>query len=304
MYRGGPVRVTGYVCDREGTAMPIDVEKVLGAELPGAAMAWDADDVILYHLGVGAGVPPNADGELEYTYEARLKVLPSFGVLPVFSALGGLGGVEGLSFNPMMLLHGEQEIEVFAPIPTHAKVDNAAKVTGIYDKGKGALLVIDATTTDESGNRLFANRFSAYIRGEGGFGGESGPPPGNDPPARAPDHVVESKTLPQQALLYRLSGDKNPLHVDPAFAKMGGFDTPILHGLCSYGIVCKAVVDAALGGAVGKVSRYGARFTGVVFPGETIVTSMWDEGDRIVVAARTGERDSPVISNAAITVRT
>src|SRR5437870_3279453 len=283
--------------------MPIDVEKVLGAELPGAAMTWDADDVILYHLGVGAGVPPTADGELEYTYEARLKVLPSFGVLPVFSALGGLGSVEGLSFNPMMLLHGEQEIEVFAPIPTHAKVENTAKVTGVYDKGKGALLVIDATTTDEAGRPLFANRFSAYLRGEGGFGGESGPPPGNEPPARAPDHVVESPTLPQQALLYRLSGDKNPLHVDPAFAKMGGFDTPILHGLCSYGIVCKAVVDTVLGGQVAKVARYGARFAGVVFPGETIVTSMWEEPDRVVLAARTSERDTPVISNAAVTVR-
>jgi len=129
-------------------------------------------------------------------------VLPSFGVLPVFSALGGLGGVEGLSFNPMMLLHGEQEIEVFAPIPTHAKVDNAAKVTGIYDKGKGALLVIDATTTDESGNRLFANRFSAYIRGEGGFGGVSGLPPGNEQMARVHDPAVASTPPPKLALLH------------------------------------------------------------------------------------------------------
>jgi acyl dehydratase len=283
--------------------VPIDLDKVLGAELPGAVATWDADDVILYHLGVGAGVPPTDDNELEYTYEARLKVLPSFGVLPVFGALAGLVGLEGLSFNPMMLLHGEQEIELSGPIPTQAKVDNTAKVSGVYDKGKGALVVVEAQTNDESGRPLFVNRFAAFLRGEGGFGGEPGPAPGNEPPARDPDHVVESPTLPQQALLYRLSGDKNPLHIDPSFAQLGGFDKPILHGLCSYGIVCKAVVDTALGGDVGAVAGYRARFSGVVFPGETIVTSMWEEGGRIVVSARSKERDTPVISNAAITLR-
>jgi acyl dehydratase len=283
--------------------VPIDLDKVLGAELPGAVATWDADDVILYHLGVGAGVPPADEGELQYTYEARLKVLPSFGVVPVFGALAGLVGLDGLSFNPMMLLHGEQEIELSGPIPAQAKVDNTAKVTQVYDKGKGALVVVEARTDDESGKPLFVNRFAAFLRGEGGFGGEPGPAPGNEPPARSADHVVESATLPQQALLYRLSGDKNPLHIDPSFAQLGGFDRPILHGLCSYGIVCKAVVDGALGGDVGKVAGYRARFSGVVFPGETIVTSMWEEGERIVVSSRTKERDTPVISNAAIVLR-
>ena len=120
---------------------------------------------------------------------------------------------------------------------------------------------------------------------------------------RAPDAVVESPTTPHQTLLYRLSGDKNPLHVDPEFAKLGGFDTPILHGLCSYGIVCKAVVDEMLDGDVAAVSGYGVRFAGVVFPGETIVTSMWREDDRILVAAQTKERQSPVVSHAALTLR-
>ena len=174
----------------------------------------------------------------------------------------GLVGLEGLSFNPMMLLHGEQEIELSGPIPSQAKVDNTAKVSGVYDKGKGALVVVEAQTNDESGRPLFVNRFAAFLRGEGGFGGEPGPAPGNEPPARDPDHVVESPTLPQQALLYRLSGDKNPLHIDPSFAQLGGFDRPILHGLCSYGIVCKAVVDTALGGDVGAVAGYRARFSG------------------------------------------
>jgi acyl dehydratase len=283
--------------------MPIEVDKVVGTELPGQVSEWNVDDVILYHLGLGAGVPATDENELEYCYEGKLKVLPSFGVLPVFSTLGGMIGVEGMSFNPMMLLHGEQEITIHKPLPTRAKVENSARITDVFDKGKGAAVVVQAETKDEQGELLCTNRFLAFIRGEGGFGGEPGPAPGNDAPDREPDIVTESITLPQQALLYRLSGDKNPLHVDPNMAAMGGFDTPILHGLCSFGIVCKAAVDKALGGDVTKVGAYAARFAGVVFPGETIVTSMWREGDKILLNATTKERGTPVITNAAVTVK-
>ena len=283
--------------------MPIEVDKVVGTELPGQVSEWDPDDVILYHLGLGAGVPATDDNELEYTYENRLKVLPSFGVLPVFSTLGGMIGVEGMSFNPMMLLHGEQEITLHKPLPVRAKVENSARITDVFDKGKGAAVVISAETRDEQGELLCTNRFLAFIRGEGGFGGEPGPAPGNVAPEREPDIVTESTTLPQQALIYRLSGDKNPLHIDPAMAQLGGFDTPILHGLCSFGIVCKAAVDSALGGDVTKVGSYAARFAGVLFPGETLVTSLWREGDKILINATCKERGTPVISNAAITVR-
>ncbi len=283
--------------------MPIEVDKVVGATIPGAVSQWDEDAVILYHLGVGAGVPPTDPGELQYTYESSpLKVLPSFGVIPVFQMLGGLVGLEGLSFNPMMLLHGEQDLVLHKPLPARAKVENTGRVSDVFDKGKGALVVVETETKDESGDLLCTNRFSAFIRGEGGFGGESGPAPGNEPPAREPDVVAESPTLPQQALLYRLSGDKNPLHVDPNMAALGGFETPILHGLCSFGIVCKAAVDKALDGDVTKVARYQARFSGVVFPGETIVTSMWREGDKVVLSAATKERGTPVITNAALTI--
>ena len=282
--------------------MPIDVSKVLGAELPASVTEWDADRVILYHLGVGAGVPPTDPNELSYTYENVLKVLPSFGVIPVFGMLMGMMFVDGIQVNPMMILHGEQDLVLHRPLPTAAKVENTGRVAHIYDKGKGALAVIEAETRDAGGDLLCTNRFGAFIRGEGGFGGESGPAPGNTPPDRQPDLVVESPTLPQQALLYRLSGDKNPLHADPAMAALGGFDRPILHGLCSFGMVCKAVVDRALDGSVERVARYQVRFSGVVFPGETLVTSMWQEGDRIVIATKTKERDSAVISNAAITV--
>jgi acyl dehydratase len=283
--------------------MPIDVSKALGASLPDGASTWGPDDVMLYHIGVGAGVPATDPNELEYTYEQNLKVLPSFGVIPVFGTLMGVMNVPGVQINPMMILHGEQDLEIHKPIPTSAKATHAAKVVEIWDREKGASIVLEAKTTDESGEPLFTNRFSVYVRGEGGFGGDRGPRPGNLPPEREPDVVVERATLPQQALLYRLSGDKNPLHADPSFAAMGGFDKPILHGLCTFGIVCKAVVDNVLDGDVTKVARYQVRFAGVVYPGETIVTNVWKEGDQLLIRALVKEREAPALTNAAITVR-
>ena len=286
--------------------MTIDVSKAVGAVLPPGAATWTPDDVILYHLGIGAGTGPGKvtdPRELEYTYERRLKVLPSFGVVQVGSGPGGLGAVPGISINFALVLHGEQSIEIHRPIPVAAQAETAARVAAIYDKGRAALIVLETVTREKGGEPLFTNRFSIFARGEGGFGGDPGPKPGNEAPDRAPDLVVESPTVPHQALLYRLNGDKNPLHVDPEFAKMGGFETPILHGLCSYGVVCKAVVDHALGGAVDRVAAYEARFTGVVYPGETIVTSMWREDGRILLSAKTAERGSPVLGNAAIVER-
>ncbi|MDH3212360.1 MAG: MaoC/PaaZ C-terminal domain-containing protein [Myxococcales bacterium] len=283
--------------------MPIDPKRALGAKMGEGKSSWTRDQVILYHLGVGAGNPPTDPGELEYTYEKNLKVLPSFGVIPVFGSMGGLGSTPGLEFNFAMLLHGEQDIEIHQPIPPEATVTSGGEIVGIYDKGKAALVVLEMKTRDGADKPLFTNRFSLFLRGEGGFGGESGPKAGNIPPERDPDGVIERPTLPQQALIYRLSGDKNPLHADPEFAKMAGFDTPIIHGLCSYGVACKAIVDEVLGGDVTKVARYQARFSGVGFPGETYVTSYWKEGDRILIQAKSKERDAPIITNSAITVR-
>ena len=283
--------------------MPIDAGKALGSELNPITSSWDEDDVILYHLGIGAGVPATDPNELEYTYESKLKVLPSFVTIPSFPMMGQLGAVDGLDFNFAMLLHGEQAIQIHQPIPTSMNgATHSGRVSEIYDKGKGALVILEVDTHGSDGEKLFTNRSSIFLRGEGGFGGESGPAAGNVAPERQPDHVVESVTLPQQALLYRLSGDKNPLHADPAFAAFGGFDRPILHGLCSYGVVCKAVVDTVLEGDVTRASSYAARFAGPVFPGETIVTSIWEEEGTFLVSAHTKERQSPVISNAALTV--
>jgi acyl dehydratase len=284
--------------------MPIDPQKASGATMPVSEASWDQDKVILYHLGVGAGLGKPTDAkELEYTYEANLKVLPSFGVIPAFGSMAGIGSVPGISINFAMVLHGEQDLEIHRPIPVVATVENHPRIVGLYDKGKAAVIVVEVVTKLKGGEPLFTNRFSTFARGEGGFGGDPGPKPGNNPPERKPDLVVESPTMSHQALIYRLSGDKNPLHADPAFAKLGGFDVPILHGLCSFGVVCKAVVDNMLGGDVTKVARYQTRFAGVVFPGETIVTSMWKQGSDIFVAASTKERNSPVLSNTAIGLR-
>jgi acyl dehydratase len=287
--------------------MPIDPSVALGATVPPFSTSWDADDVILYHLGIGAGLGrPTDPAELAYTYEQRLVVLPSFGVVPAFQGLvtAATGQIPGLAVNPIMILHGEQDLEVHTPIPTAGSVEHRPRVASLYDKGKAALVTIEVES-GPAGDPLFTNRFTIFARGEGGFGGDpNSPAPGNAPPDREPDAVAESPTMRHQALIYRLSGDKNPLHADPDFAKLGGFDTPILHGLCTYGIACKAVVDTLLDGDVNAVARYQVRFTGVVFPGETVVTSMWREGDRIVLSATTKERgDKPVLSNAAIWTR-
>jgi acyl dehydratase len=280
--------------------MPIDPGRALAATLPDAHASWTPDDVILYHLGVGAGIGKATDpAELEYTYEANLKTLPSFGVIPVFDALLNVNAIDGIDINFAMVLHGEQDIEVHRPIPAHGSIESSVRVAGVYDKGKAGLIVLEVESRDADGP-LFTNRFSVFARGEGGFGGEQGPRPGNEIPDREPDAVAESPTLEHQALLYRLSGDKNPLHADPAMAAYAGFDRPILHGLCTYGAVCKAVVDTLLDGDVARVARYQVRFSGVVFPGETIITRMWDEGDRFLLSATTKERSEPVLSNAAL----
>jgi len=286
--------------------MAIDPGKALGAEIAGGETSWTADQVILYHLGIGAGNPPTDERELSYTYEKGLRVIPSFGVVPVFSSLAGIATVPGLAgeFNPLLLLHGEQDVEIHRPIPAEAKVRNSGKVAAVHDKGKAAVVVLEMETRDTGSDELlFTNRFTLFLRGAGGFGGERGADQKIEPPSRAPDQEVESPTLPQQALLYRLSGDKNPIHVDPAAAKLAGQDRPFLHGLCSFGVVCKAAVDAALGGDVDRVARYQARFAGITFPGETIVTSIWREEGRLVLSAKTRERGSPVISSSALTLR-
>lgn len=285
--------------------MPIDIEKALGATLEGPVYSWTDDDVILYHLGIGAGSDPVDPDELRYVYEGDLQVLPTYATIPPFEMMMSFALVDGLDINLAQVLHGEQETILHDRIPTSGTVTNEGTVTNIFDKGKGALVVMEIVSRLEStGEPLFTNRSSIYIKGEGGFGGDSGPSTSVEIPDREPDHVVQSATLPQQALLYRISsGDKNPLHADPGFAAFAGYERPILHGLCTYGIVAKAVADSVFEGQAGDIASYRSRFSGHVFPGETIVSRIWDEGDRVLVVAETQERGLPVITNAVITRR-
>jgi acyl dehydratase len=225
-------------------------------------------------------------------------VLPTFAVVPSFNAM--ITVVGDLGANPMMILHGEQKIILHRPIPPSAKLATTSEVKGIYDKGKGALVVVEARTSDDKGEPVFDNVFSIFVRGEGGFGGERGPEAVKaDPPAgRAPDFEVTEATTREQALLYRLSGDVNPLHADPNMAKLGGFDRPILHGLCTFGHAGRAILRGVCGGDATRLRSFGARFSGVVFPGDTLTTRGWKTADGTYVVTTTTQENKVVLSNA------
>lgn len=287
--------------------MSIDVQKVLGHELDAMPFNWKERDVILYALGLGVGVGEVAtsDSVLRYTFENQLKVIPTFGVIPAFPALTGVLSVPGFDINPMMILHGEQATEILCDeVPTSAETLTSAKVTGIFDKGKGALVTLEAITKTTDGKDLFRNDFGIFVRGEGGFGGPSGPAAGNEAPDREPDEVREYPTMTHQAILYRLSGDYNPLHIDPQFAAFGGFDRPILHGMCTYGNVARGVIDGCADGDPTRFRSIKARFTTPVMPGETIVVKMWKESATdILCEASVKERGLPVVKNARVVLR-
>jgi acyl dehydratase len=263
---------------------------VVGLKLAPTQFSYEERDVMLYALGIGAK-------ELDFIFERGLKVIPSFAVIPAFPALMGLSA--GVEINPVMILHGEQGFRIQKQLPTSGTLTTAGVVTGVYDKGKGALVTIESTTTDASGETVFTNTSGVFIRGAGGFGGERGPEAGNAAPDRTPDKSVEMTTLDIQAAIYRLSGDRNPLHIDPAFAKMAGYDRPILHGLCSFGHVCRAAMSEYAGNDPARLTALSVRFSGVVYPGDTIITDMWDEGSgKVLLQARTQD-GRVVISNAA-----
>ncbi len=273
--------------------MPIDVERALGAELEGSGYAWTEEDLILYNLGVGAGDPPTDAVEIGYAYEGDLRAIPTYGTVPPFELfMSGLMTLDGLDISLAQVLHGEQELVIHGAIPTSGKVMQRGKIIDIYDKGSGALVVLEVVSTlERTGDLLFTNRSAIFVRGEGGFGGERGPAAGNQPPGREPDHVVASPTLPQQALLYRLaSGDRNPLHADPGFASLAGFDKPILHGLCTFGVTGRALLHGLCDSDPDRFGSMGGRFKSPVMPGERLDVHMWDSGDRVLFQTRVGDR--------------
>ena len=260
--------------------MPINPEAVGTKSEPHEA-SWTSKDCLLYALGVGAGVIDPTGFELEFTTEnsqdIEQRVLPTFPVV----VRGGAGAYASLgSFNPAMLVHGEQSVRLHAPLPVEGTVSSVTTVTGIYDKGSGAVVAMETIANDQaSGQPLWTITTSAFIRGEGGFGGDRGPSGRVDFPERAPDHEVTYQTRPDQALLYRLSGDRNPLHSDPKFAAMGGFDQPILHGLCSFGFTGRALLHTLCGSDPNRFTSMAARFSKPVLPGQALSVAMWVEGN-------------------------
>jgi acyl dehydratase len=286
--------------------MPIDPAKAVGADLGAVEFAWTSTDVLLYHLGVGAGERATEERELRYVLEDRLRVLPTFGVVaPNFRTFEPPAVTfPGINVDLAKVLHGTQSITVHSPLPADGRAVAKSRIADVWDKGKAAVIVQESEVTDGAGTPLWTTRSGIFARGEGGFGGDRGPSTRQPPPTGDPDVVVEVATLPQQALLYRLCGDRNPLHADPAFAALAGFDRPILHGLCTYGIVCKAMVDEMLAGDVTAVSTFSTRFAGVLFPGETLRIRIWhtETGYRATATSATRD-DAPVLDETILTVQ-
>jgi acyl dehydratase len=265
----------------------------VGVESAPHTRSWTSKDALLYAVGVGAGAGDPTE-ELAFTTENTdgliQQVLPTYAVL-----LAQVPGARRIGdFDPAMLVHAEQAFELHRPLPAEGSLRATAKVTGIYDKGSGALVVSESVAVDPgTGERLITSRGSAFIRGEGGFGGDRGPRDDWSVPDRAPDHQVTYPTRPEQALIYRLSGDRNPLHSDPAFAARAGFARPILHGLCTYGVTGRALLHTLAGSDPARFASMSGRFSSPVLPGESLTVSMWADGNTALF--RTTKEDGTVV---------
>ncbi len=265
--------------------MALDPEAV-GSVGDVRTMRWASKDALLYAVGIGAG-----QADLQFTTENTKDVQQV--VYPTFAVVAGAGtqsaGASAMgkigSFNFALLVHGSQAITLHRPIPVEAEATTQDKVVAMYDKGKAAVVVMEGEVKLASGEPLWTTRSSMFIRGEGGWGGDRGPSgPQNEPPAdRAADHEVTLQTSPDQAFVYRLSGDRNPLHTDPSFAAIGGFDRPILHGLCSYGFTGRALLAELADNDVTKFHHIEGRFSSPVMPGDALTVRAWRTGDREAV---------------------
>ena len=262
----------------------------VGAAGDPVSRSWNSKDALLYALGIGAGTD-----ELQFTTEntanARQRVFPTFAVV-----IGG-GGVpmrKAGSFNRARMVHGEQSIELFDEIPPDGEIESVGRIAGIWDKGNAAVLESESESFDKAtGKRLLKTRSQLFCRGEGGWGGERGPTAQVDYPAAAPTHQVSYATRSDQALTYRLSGDRNPLHSDPSYAARGGFAKPILHGLCTYGFTGRALLHALCDSDPARFRSMRARFSKPVFPGDTLSVSLWAENGKALF--RTTNQDGAVV---------
>ena len=250
-------------------------------------VSWGRDDALLYAVAVGAGQDPLAELALttENTDGVAQQVLPSFAALQSQRVTRPDIG----EFDRSQLLHAEQHVRLHAPLGVQGRAVLVAEVSAIEDKRSGALVRTTVTATHpDSRDVLFVANSAAFIRGEGGFGGSRGAADW-ETPARPPDHRIAMATRSEQALLYRLTGDRNPLHSDPAFAARGGFDRPILHGMCTFGFTCRALVTTVGGGDAGAITGMGGRFRAPVTPGDVLDVRVWVEADRVLFQTLRGD---------------
>ena len=266
--------------------------------------SWTSTDSLTYALGVGAGqLDPTR--ELAFTTENTAGVsqqaLPTYAI--VIAQFGGpQNGLAGVDFT--QLLHAEQALTLHRPMPVAGSVSLTSTITDIFDKGKGALVVNEVSATDpDDGEPVFTARSSVFIRGEGGFGGDRGPSDPWQRPDRDPDLTVVMPTRPEQALVYRLSGDRNPLHADPKFAARGGFSKPILHGLCTYGVTGRALLHALCGSDPARFGSMSGRFSRPVFPGETLTVSIWRDDDGSALFQTANQDGAVVIDRGRLATR-
>jgi len=267
---------------------------LVGLTFEPVEFSWGTKDVILYALGVGA----KPKDELEFVFEGKgPKVLPTYAVIPGMFSMGGL--ISNVEINLAMLLHGEQSITLHREIPPEAKVRVTGRVAEVWDKGKAAVIGSEGLVEDANGP-LFTTRATLFIRGAGGFGGERGPSTVglNEPPDRVPDHAIEDVTRAEQGALYRLSGDPNPIHIDPDFATMAGFERPFMHGLCTYGFVGRAILKALCGGDPARFLQFEARFADQVYFGDTVVTKIWAVGAGEAIVQAQTQKGNVVLSQA------
>lgn len=258
--------------------------------------SYSDKDVILYALSVGMAQNPSDAGELTYVYEKALQVVPTMSAI-LQSGAGKLITEGDVDFRK--LLHGEQRLQVHRPLPPQASVTTQSRCLGVVDKGAkhGAILNVACEIADNATGELYATTImTLFCRGDGGFGGPTeGALIAHAVPDRAPEFQVALPTRPDQALLYRLHGDRNPLHCDEHAARLAGFDRPILHGLCTYGFACRAVLQAFCDYDASAIASFDARFASPVYPGETIVTRMWRDAHVVSFECSVAERNQTVI---------
>ncbi|SDB29734.1 MaoC family dehydratase [Belnapia rosea] len=279
--------------------MPINYDQLMNYPIPEVRQTLRWQDVALYNFSIGLGQDPMDEQQLDFVYESRLKVMPSMPVVLASPGFWARNADTGLVWQ--QILHGEQGLILHKPLPTEGELIGRSRITGIVDRGegKGALMYSEREILDgKTGERLATTTSTSFLRGNGGFGGPSGPVKQPHPePQRAPDITLDMTTRPEQALVYRLNADLNPLHIDPEVAKQAGFPRPILHGLCTFGTVCHALLRAMCGYDTTKFGAMDLRFSSPVFPGETIRTEIWQEEGGAAFRARVVERDKQVISN-------